>query len=169
MVAQSRPTITVAVVSPVSTKDRMTAITVAMIDPTDGMKFRTKVSSATAVASSSPIVQKISQTMAAVTALVAIRDDAKVRPGQRVLVNGASGGVGTFAVQLARAAGAEVTGVCSTRNADLVRSVGAAHVIDYTAQDFTRVARDFDALVDIAGSPPVRAARPRPRTRTRTA
>ncbi|WP_155372940.1 NAD(P)-dependent alcohol dehydrogenase [Catellatospora vulcania] len=97
--------------------------------------------------------------MAAVTALVAIRDDAKVQPGQRVLVNGASGGVGTFAVQLARAAGAAVTGVCSSRNVDLVRSSGAAHVIDYTAQDFTRVARDFDALVDIAGSPPVRAAR----------
>ncbi|WP_144126906.1 NAD(P)-dependent alcohol dehydrogenase [Catellatospora sichuanensis] len=97
--------------------------------------------------------------MAAVTALVAIRDDAKVRSGQRVLVNGASGGVGTFALQLARAAGAEVTAVCSTRNADLVRSLGANHVIDYTAQDFTRVARGFDALVDIAGSPSAWAAR----------
>ncbi|MFC7246229.1 NAD(P)-dependent alcohol dehydrogenase [Catellatospora aurea] len=96
--------------------------------------------------------------MAAMTALVAIRDDAAARSGQRVIVNGASGGVGTFAVQLARSAGAEVTGVCSSRNVDLVRSLGAA-VIDYTTQDFTEVARGFDALVDIAGSPPARAAR----------
>ncbi|MEV0458150.1 NAD(P)-dependent alcohol dehydrogenase [Catellatospora methionotrophica] len=97
--------------------------------------------------------------MAALTALVAIRDDAKVRSGQKVLVNGASGGVGTFAVQLARAAGAQVTAVCSTRNVELVRSLGATEVIDYTTQDFTRVARGFDALLDIAGSPSVRAAR----------
>ncbi|MEU8079931.1 NAD(P)-dependent alcohol dehydrogenase [Catellatospora citrea] len=97
--------------------------------------------------------------MAALTALVAIRDDAKVQPGQRVLVNGASGGVGTYAVQLARSAGAEVTGVCSARNAELVRSVGASEVIDYSTQDFTRLARGFDALIDIAGSPSVWAAR----------
>lgn len=97
--------------------------------------------------------------MAALTALVAIRDNAKVQPGQRVVVNGASGGVGTYAVQLARAAGAEVTGVCSARNADLVRSIGATRVIDYTTQDFTRVVRDHDALIDIAGSPSVWAAR----------
>ncbi|MEV4411353.1 NAD(P)-dependent alcohol dehydrogenase [Catellatospora sp. NPDC049609] len=97
--------------------------------------------------------------MAAVTALVAVRDDAAVGPGQRVLVNGASGGVGTFAVQLARAAGAQVTAVCSGRNAELVRSIGAAEVIDYTGHDFTRLARGFDALVDIAGSPPVWSAR----------
>lgn len=97
--------------------------------------------------------------MAAVTALVAIHDNAKVQPGHRVLVNGASGGVGTFAVQIARAAGAEVTGVCSARNLDLVRSLGATATIDYTVQDFTRVGRDFDALLDIAGSPSVWAAR----------
>ncbi|MEU7823625.1 NAD(P)-dependent alcohol dehydrogenase [Catellatospora sp. NPDC049133] len=97
--------------------------------------------------------------MAAMTALVAIRDDAGARSGQRVIVNGASGGVGTFAVQLARSAGAEVTGVCSARNAELVRSIGAAQVIDYTTADFTRIVRDHDALVDIAGSPSVWAAR----------
>jgi len=97
--------------------------------------------------------------MAGVTALQAVRDDARVANGQRVLVNGASSGVGTFAVQLARAAGAEVTGVCSGRNAALVRSIGADRVIDYTAEDFTRIVRDFDVLVDIAGSPRVTAAR----------
>ena len=74
--------------------------------------------------------------MAAVTALHAIRDRGKVQTGQRVLVNGASGGVGIFAIQIAAALGAEVTGVCSARNADLVRSIGAAHVIDYAAEDF---------------------------------
>ncbi|MDI1464082.1 NAD(P)-dependent alcohol dehydrogenase [Catellatospora sp. KI3] len=97
--------------------------------------------------------------MAAVTALVALRDDARTAAGQRILVNGASGGVGTFAVQLGRAFGAEVTGVCSGRNVELVRSIGAAHVIDYTAQAFTRTARGFDALIDVAGSPSVWAAR----------
>ncbi|MBV1853573.1 NAD(P)-dependent alcohol dehydrogenase [Catellatospora tritici] len=97
--------------------------------------------------------------MAAVTALVALRDNAKTEAGQRILVNGASGGVGTFAVQLARAFGAEVTGVCSGRNVELVRSIGAAQVIDYTTQSFTRSARGFDALIDIAGSPSVWAAR----------
>ncbi|NUR73251.1 MAG: NAD(P)-dependent alcohol dehydrogenase [Hamadaea sp.] len=97
--------------------------------------------------------------MAAATALQAVRDDAKVSSGQRVLVNGASSGVGTFAVQLARAAGAEVTGVCGGRNADLVKGLGAYAVIDYTAEDFTKTARDFDALIDIAGSPRIGAAK----------
>jgi NADPH:quinone reductase-like Zn-dependent oxidoreductase len=97
--------------------------------------------------------------MAGVTALQAVRDDAQIRSGQRLLVVGASSGVGTFAVQLARAAGAEVTGVCSGRNADLVKGLGVISVIDYTREDFTKVARDFDALVDIAGSPRVAAAR----------
>jgi NADPH:quinone reductase-like Zn-dependent oxidoreductase len=90
--------------------------------------------------------------LAASTALIALRDVGRVEPGQRVLVNGASGGVGTFAVQLARAFGARVTAVCSTRNVELVRSIGADEVIDYTKADFTRTAQRYDLLVDIAGS-----------------
>ena len=90
--------------------------------------------------------------MAAVTALVAVRDTGRLQPGQRVLVNGASGGVGTFAVQLARALGARVTGVCSTRNVELVRSIGADEVIDYRVDDFTRRGQRYDLVVDIAGS-----------------
>jgi NADPH:quinone reductase-like Zn-dependent oxidoreductase len=97
--------------------------------------------------------------MAAVTALVSIRDSGRLAAGQNVLVNGASGGVGTFAVQIARALGAKVTGVCSARNADLVRSIGADEVIDYRADDFTRAAPRYDLIVDIAGSRPVRACR----------
>jgi NADPH:quinone reductase-like Zn-dependent oxidoreductase len=89
--------------------------------------------------------------IAANTALLAVRDAGQVQAGQRVLVNGASGGVGTFAVQIARAHGAAVTGVCSTRNAEMVRSIGASHVIDYTKQDFTRTAHGYDLLIDIAG------------------
>ena len=80
--------------------------------------------------------QAAAMPMAAVTALHAIRDRGHVQPGQRVLVNGAAGGVGTFAVQIAAALGAEVTGVCSARNIDLVRSTGAAHVVDYASDDF---------------------------------
>jgi Zinc-binding dehydrogenase len=97
--------------------------------------------------------------MAAVTALLAVRDDGRVQAGRRVLVNGASGGVGTFAVQLARAYGGEVTGVCGPRNVDLVRSLGAAEVIDYSTADFTRADRRYDALVDIAGTRPLSACR----------
>jgi NADPH:quinone reductase-like Zn-dependent oxidoreductase len=90
--------------------------------------------------------------VAALTALQGLRDKGHLQPGHRVLINGASGGVGTFAVQIARALGAQVTGVCSTRNIDLVRSLGAAHVIDYTREDFTRSQARYDLLLDVAGS-----------------
>jgi NADPH:quinone reductase-like Zn-dependent oxidoreductase len=97
--------------------------------------------------------------VAAITALQALRDKGKLKPGQRVLVNGASGGVGTFAVQIARLLGAEVTGVCSTRNVDLVRSIGADHVVDYTQEDFTEGARRYDVIVDNVGNHPLLALR----------
>jgi NADPH:quinone reductase-like Zn-dependent oxidoreductase len=83
-----------------------------------------------------------------VTALRALRDHGKVQPGQTVLINGASGGVGTFAVQIAKSLGAEVTGVCSTRKVDLVRSIGADHVIDYTQEDFTQSGQRYDVILD---------------------
>lgn len=90
-----------------------------------------------------------------VTALQALRDKAGVRPGHKVLIIGAAGGVGSLAVQLARAFGAEVTGVCSTTKMDLVRSIGAEHVIDYTREDFTDGQRRWDVIVDMAGRRPV--------------
>jgi NADPH:quinone reductase-like Zn-dependent oxidoreductase len=93
--------------------------------------------------------QAASLPVSGVTALQAVRDWARVRPGQTVLVNGASGGVGTFAVQIAKALGAQVTGVCSTRNLDLVRSIGADAVIDYTKEDFTRGSRRYDVILDV--------------------
>ena len=89
---------------------------------------------------------------AAVTALRGLRDAGKMQPGQKVLINGASGGVGTFAVQIARALGAEVTGVCSTSKVDMVRSIGADHVIDYTREDFTQGRQRYDLILDNVGN-----------------
>jgi NADPH:quinone reductase-like Zn-dependent oxidoreductase len=90
--------------------------------------------------------------VAGVTALQSLRDKGQMKPGLRVLVNGASGGVGSFVVQIARALGAEVTAVCSTAKVDLVRSLGADHIVDYTREDFTRSHRRYDLMVDVAGS-----------------
>lgn len=96
--------------------------------------------------------QAASVPVAAITALQALRDRAQLGPGKRVLINGASGGVGTFAVQIAKSLGAEVTGVCSTRNLELVRSLGADSVIDYTKEDFTRMDRRYDVILDNVGN-----------------
>jgi len=90
--------------------------------------------------------------ISAIAALQAVRDKAKVHAGQKVLIIGASGGVGTFAVQLAKAFGAEVTGVCSTAKVDMVRAIGADHIIDYTREDFTDGKRRYDVIVDTGGN-----------------
>jgi NADPH:quinone reductase-like Zn-dependent oxidoreductase len=92
--------------------------------------------------------QAASAPLAAFTALQGLRDKGQIQPGQKVLINGAAGGVGTFAVQIAKSFGAEVTGVCSTRNVDMVRSIGADHVMDYTQEDFTKSGQRYDAIFD---------------------
>jgi NADPH:quinone reductase-like Zn-dependent oxidoreductase len=103
--------------------------------------------------------QAAAMPLAGNTALIGIRDSAAVQAGQRVLVNGASGGVGTFAVQIAKSFGADVTGVCSTRNVDMVRSIGADQVIDYTREDFTRNGPRYDVVLDLVGNRSLRGLR----------
>lgn len=96
--------------------------------------------------------QAASIAIAALTALQGLRDKAKIQPGHKVLVNGAAGGVGTFGVQIAKSFGAEVTAVCSTRNVEMVRSIGADHVIDYAQEDFTSIPRRYDLILDCVGN-----------------
>ncbi|WP_433965362.1 NAD(P)-dependent alcohol dehydrogenase [Tunturiibacter gelidiferens] len=97
--------------------------------------------------------------VAALTALQGLRDKGRIKPGQKVLINGAAGGVGTFAVQIAKSFGTDVTGVCSTRNVDMVRSIGADRVIDYTQEDFTKGEQRYDLLFDNVGNHSLSACR----------
>jgi NADPH:quinone reductase-like Zn-dependent oxidoreductase len=99
--------------------------------------------------------QAASVPVAAFTALQGLRDKGHIQPGRKVLINGAAGGVGTFAVQIAKSFGAKVTGVCSTRNVDMVRSIGTDHVIDYTQEDFTKHGKRYDVIFDCVGNHPL--------------
>jgi NADPH:quinone reductase-like Zn-dependent oxidoreductase len=103
--------------------------------------------------------QAASVPVAALTALQGLRDKGKIQPGQKVLINGAAGGVGTFAVQIAKSFGAEVTGVCSTRNVEMLRSIGADQVIDYTQEDFTKSAQRYDVIFDCISNHSLSACR----------
>jgi NADPH:quinone reductase-like Zn-dependent oxidoreductase len=103
--------------------------------------------------------QAASVPAATFTALQGLRDKGKIQPGQQVLINGAAGGVGTFAVQIAKSFGAEVTGICSTRNVEMVRSIGADRVIDYTREDFTRSGHRYDVILDSIGNHSLSACR----------
>ena len=103
--------------------------------------------------------QAASVPVAGLSALQGLRDKGRIQPGQRVLINGAAGGVGTFAVQIAKSFGADVTGVCSTRNVGMVRSIGADRVIDYTQQDFTKSAQRYDLILDCVGNHSLSACR----------
>jgi NADPH:quinone reductase-like Zn-dependent oxidoreductase len=103
--------------------------------------------------------QAASVGIAAMTALQALRDKGHIQPGHKVLVNGAAGGVGTFGVQIAKSFGAEVTGVCSTRNVEMVRSIGAGHVVDYTREDFTKSKEHYDIILDCVGNHALSACR----------
>jgi NADPH:quinone reductase-like Zn-dependent oxidoreductase len=130
--------------------------------------FAEYVTSASALGMKSAVVlkphnvtfeQAASAPVAALTALQGLRDKGRVRPQQKVLINGAAGGVGTFAVQIAKSFGANVTGVCSTRNVDLVRSIGADRVIDYTQEDFTKSGEFYDLFLDCVGNHSLSACR----------
>ncbi|TMF23300.1 MAG: NAD(P)-dependent alcohol dehydrogenase [Chloroflexi bacterium] len=103
--------------------------------------------------------QAAAMPMAATTALQGLRDRGQLKAGQTVLINGAAGGVGTFAVQIAKALGAHVTAVCSTRNVDMVRSIGADEVVDYTREDFTKRGQAYDLILDVAASRPLSECR----------
>src|SRR5205823_9575246 len=103
--------------------------------------------------------QAASVNVAGLTALQGLRNHGKIRQGAKVLINGAAGGVGTFAVQMAKAFGAHVTAVCSTRNVDMVRSIGADEVVDYTREDFTKRGQAYDLILDVAASRPLSECR----------
>src|SRR5680860_394921 len=143
--------------TPVTSAPRVLAICTANVPtPPDAPLINTAWPGCTSPTSRRP---RKAVPVAAVTALRGLRDVGEVQPGHAVLINGASGGVGTFAVQIAKTLGADVTGVCSARNVELVRSLGADHVIDYTREDFARSGQRYDVILDLAGQHPLSACR----------